>query len=398
MGRQNLKTDIAIIGGGIAGLWALNQLRNAGYSAILFEQDTLGSCQTIASQGMIHGGIKYALGGALSGGSEAISVMPDIWRRCLKGGGKVDLRGSRVLSEEFYLWSSAGLQSRLTSFLASKMLRGRVAKVATDDYPAPFRNAQFRGKVYRLADLVIDVHSLVETLTNAHREAIFRIDWDTARLVHEGGLARLELPDLSLHPRRLLLAAGIGNEALISQLGGCKPAMQRRPLQQVLVKHQYREALYAHCMGGNPSPRLTISSHRTLLDEPVWSLGGDLATEGMNDPPQVLIAKAQTELRELFPWIDFGNCQWYTMKIDRGEPLQSSRLKPDQAYVGKVDEIDNVLVAWPTKLTLSPNLADNLEQNLVRDGIAPLHKPDLSLLAFMGQPDITPNHWDTVFT
>jgi len=60
-------------------------------------------------------------------------------------------------------------------------------------------------------------------------------------------------------------------------------------LQQVLVKHQYREHFFGHCMGGNPSPRLTISSHRTRNDEPVWYLGGDLATESVNDDPGALI-------------------------------------------------------------------------------------------------------------
>ena len=53
--------QIAIIGGGISGLWLLNSLRNAGYDAVLFEKNALGSQQTFASQGMIHGGIKYAL-------------------------------------------------------------------------------------------------------------------------------------------------------------------------------------------------------------------------------------------------------------------------------------------------------------------------------------------------
>ena len=32
-----LQPDIAIIGGGIAGLWTLSQLRNRGFQAVLFE-------------------------------------------------------------------------------------------------------------------------------------------------------------------------------------------------------------------------------------------------------------------------------------------------------------------------------------------------------------------------
>ena len=48
---------IIIIGGGIAGLWMLNRLRAEGYDVMLLEKNQLGAGQTIASQGMIHGGI-----------------------------------------------------------------------------------------------------------------------------------------------------------------------------------------------------------------------------------------------------------------------------------------------------------------------------------------------------
>lgn len=60
--QEALKLDALIIGGGVAGLWLLNRLRNEGYQALLLEQEALGTGQSIASQGMIHGGIKYALG------------------------------------------------------------------------------------------------------------------------------------------------------------------------------------------------------------------------------------------------------------------------------------------------------------------------------------------------
>ncbi len=395
---QDLQTDIAIIGGGIAGLWALNQLRSCGYSAILFEQENLGGYQTIASQGMIHGGVKYALGGALSGGSEAISAMPDLWRRCLQGEGKVDLRGARVLSENFYLWSSASLTSRFTSFFASKMLRGRVEKLQAGNYPLPLRDPRFRGQVYRLLDLVLDVPSLVETLAERHRDAIFRIDWQQAKLEREGNRATLLFPHCRLSPQCILLTSGTGNEQLIKQLGASEPAMQRRPLQQVIVKHQYPEALYAHCMGSNPSPRLTISSHHTSDGQPIWYLGGDLATAGANDDPELLIAKAKRELDELFPWLNFGKCEWQTVKIDRAEPRQSSLLKPDQAFVAPIKGLENVLAAWPTKLTLCPSLADDVELKLTARNIHPLHKPDLSVLANLGHPGFASTVWDSLFT
>ena len=45
----------------------------------LLETGTIGGGQTIGAQGIIHGGIKYALTGQASRASEAISRMPEIW-------------------------------------------------------------------------------------------------------------------------------------------------------------------------------------------------------------------------------------------------------------------------------------------------------------------------------
>ncbi len=392
-----LTPDIAIIGGGIAGLWTLNQLRNRGYQAVLFENKALGSYQTIGSQGMIHGGIKYALSGAWSGSSEAISAMPGAWRGCLEGQGKVDLQGCKILSEDFYLWSHANLTSRVSSFFASKMLRGRVEKLNPGNFPAPLNSPQFKGQAYRLVDLVLDVPSLVETLAKSHAEAIFRIDWDQSELVNDSGQAIVRTPYAELRPRQLILAAGTGNEGLVQALGGSEPAMQRRPLQQVIVKHEYPEPFYSHCTGGSSNPRLTISSHRTSAGEPVWYLGGDLATEGADADPQLLIDKARNELAELLPWIDFGHCQWRTIRLDRGEPKQSALLRPDSAFVGPVDSVDNALVAWPTKLSLSPHLGDEIELALGQREIAPGGPCDLSALQGLGTPDQAPVYWDSLF-
>lgn len=397
MDTQVLQTDIAIIGGGIAGLWTLNQLRNRGYSAILFEQEALGSQQTIASQGMIHGGIKYALAGALSGASEAIAAMPDAWRDCLAGRGAVDLRDCQVLSEDFYLWSGAGLHSRLGAFLASKLLRGRVEKLDYGDYPQPLRNPAFRGQVYRLADLVLDVPSLLQALAGPCRQAIFKIDWGRASLVQESGRAVLALPHCTVVPRRLLLTAGAGNEALIAGLGADAPAMQRRPLQQVLVKHQYRGSLFAHCLGNTPSPRLTISSHRTRGGDPVWYLGGDLATEHEREEPRQLIDRARRELAALLPWVDLGSSEWRTLRLDRAEPGQSTGGRPDNAFVGKVRGVDNALAAWPTKLTLAPALGDAIEHQLAAEHILPGQQPDLAALHSLGRPAVATPCWDTLF-
>ena len=92
---KQLNVDVVIFGGGIAGLWLLDRLRQAGYQTLLLENKSLGAGQTRFSQGIIHGGTKYALTGKLTASSESIFAMPQIWRDCLQGKGEVDLVNTR---------------------------------------------------------------------------------------------------------------------------------------------------------------------------------------------------------------------------------------------------------------------------------------------------------------
>ncbi|WP_312929907.1 FAD-dependent oxidoreductase, partial [Stutzerimonas nitrititolerans] len=77
---ESLSTDVLIVGGGVAGLWLNARLRREGFATVLVEKGTLGGGQSVKSQGIIHGGTKYALQGALTGASEAIADMPRRWR------------------------------------------------------------------------------------------------------------------------------------------------------------------------------------------------------------------------------------------------------------------------------------------------------------------------------
>jgi len=399
MTETRIQVDSIIIGGGIAGLWLLNRLVNLGYNAVLFEQDELGNGQTIASQGMIHGGIKYALGGSLTGESEAIAAMPGHWAACLENHGDVNLGDCNILSRHFYLWSTQSLTSKLTSFFASKMLRGRVNTVKGKDKPPVFDDPAFKGSLYKLADLVLDVPSLIETLAKPVQNRIFSIDWSQAELQKSGQrVSGLKLDNgLLLETDLVVLTAGAGNERLLDSLQLKKPAMQLRPLQQVLVKHSYPHPLYAHCMGSNPSPRLTISSHHCRDGKSCWYLGGDLATEGVGMDSAELIDKARSELFSLFPWIDFGHCEWATLPVDRAEPKQSQLIKPDKAYAEWAPDCDNVMVAWPTKLTLAPNMVEQARSLIAARLPEPSRRSVPEALTSLPRPAIATPCWESLF-
>src|SRR5690606_34901391 len=124
----------------------------------------LGGGQSTKSQGIIHGGTKYALHGKLTTAAEAIAGMPARSRACLNGSGELDLRQVRVLSQHHYLWSPGNLISNLAGFFASKALRGGVDSIQGRDLRAVGRGPAVEGKVGRRGGLVLDVEGVVRRL------------------------------------------------------------------------------------------------------------------------------------------------------------------------------------------------------------------------------------------
>ncbi|WP_438281721.1 NAD(P)/FAD-dependent oxidoreductase [Pseudomonas alabamensis] len=369
-----MSTDVLIVGAGVAGLWLTARLRQQGYSTVLVERASLGGGQTLKSQGIIHGGAKYALHGALTGASEAIADMPRRWREALAGEGELDLRDTRLLSEAHYLWSPGTLAGNLTSFFASKAVRGRVDQVKGEQLPPALQDPRFKGKVYRLAELVVDVPSLLANLMRLAGDSLLAGERITP-LHEDGQLVGLNVDDRQIRAQRIILSAGAGTEQLLRDLGIEQPAMQRRPLHMVLVKGPTLKPLYAHCLGGGPKPRVTVTSHPAADGQWVWYLGGDLAeADGVARDPAAQIAAAQKELGQLLPWIDQAPLQWATLRVDRAEPAQSGLVRPDNAFLA---EQQRLLVGWPTKLALAPDFADRVLAALARDGISPQATPDL---------------------
>lgn len=383
--------DIVILGGGIAGLWLLNRLRAAGYAAVLLEKSTLGDGQTIASQGMIHGGLKYALSGALTGASEAIADMPVHWLRCLRGEGDVDLRGANLLlSDAYYLWPRNSVRSRMTAFLGSKMVSSKVTAVAGADVPAFFQG-HLNGPLYRLHDIVFDVPALLNTLGERHHHFIYRSDY---RVEHtaDGSISKLHLPgDVQLTAKLFVCTAGEGNADLLATMKPANVAMQKRPLQMVFVKHAIAQPLYVHCVADfSATPDLTITTHPCKDGSHAWYLGGELAESGAQLDKPTQLARAQQKLQELFPWCDFSNARFDSFYVNRAEAQQVDGKRPDR---DSVLQAGNVFYCWPTKLTLAPALANSVMQKINALGLQPQQAQDLPLSGF-DYPGVATPAWD----
>ncbi|WOF77564.1 FAD-binding oxidoreductase [Stutzerimonas kunmingensis] len=385
---ESLSTDVLIVGGGVAGLWLNARLRRQGFATLLVDKGTLGGGQSVKSQGIIHGGTKYALSGALTGASEAIADMPRRWREALAGKGELDLSGVRLLSDAHYLWSPGTLAGNLTSFFASKAVRSRVGQVKGDELPPALQHPRFKGKVYRLSELVLDVPSLIARLAELAGDTLLACQ-QIEPLLDGDELVGLRVDGREIRAQRIVFSAGGGTAELLASLGLQQPAMQRRPLHMVILKAPTLKPLYAHCLGGGTKPRITVTSHPAADGEWVWYLGGDLAeADGVARDEASQIAVAKKELAELVPWIDLSTAHWATLRIDRAEPAQSALARPDNAFLA---EQGRLLVGWPTKLALSPDFSDRVEATLARDGIRPGQHPALPELP---RPPLTGPFWE----
>lgn len=359
--------DVAIFGGGIAGLWMLHRLRQQGFDALLFENRALGAGQTLASQGIIHSGVKYTFDNVMRPQAQSLAAMPKIWLDCMAGHGELDLRGTKVLASHQLLFTGGGLAGRVAG-LASKALRGASEPLPREEYPKLFAAPEFHGQIFRLHEPVLDTRSVLSALSSpsalrAQVKEIRRKGDMVTQIVFDG-------PDETVvAPRTVIFAAGAGNEWFAAQLGlDPGKTTQRRPLRMFLARG-LPYPLYAHCLVPDPKPRVTVTTHE-CQGENVWYIGGNVAEKavGLNDADALRWAHA--EMACLFPWLDWKAVSWSIYDVDRAEPSASKLLPAGPA----LRSVGNAALVWPSKLALAPALADQVLRWIEERKISPSHR------------------------
>lgn len=361
-----MRLDAVIFGGGVAGLWLLDRLSRQGCHAVLLEAAELGSGQTVACQGIIHGGLKYTLQGLLTPAAKSIRGMPAVWRDALLGRGTPNLTRTRIRSECCYLWQTDSLSSRAGMIGARVGLQIKPETLTPDDRPEALRDVP--GTVARLAEQVICPQSFLADLARQYQDRLLKINVTKGlrfRLHSPGEIAAVELTDpqtgreLVLTPRQVVFTAGAGNAALRRLAKLDDAVMQRRPLQMVLVRGEL-PALNGHCVDGAKT-RVTVTCDVDARGRMVWQIGGQLAEEGVNMDPQSLTQHAAQELRAVLPGISFDQTEWSTYKTDRAEGTTSQGSRPETVQVLCAG---NVTTGWPTKLALAPILANEIASRI----------------------------------
>ncbi|MBP7065325.1 FAD-dependent oxidoreductase [Ferrovibrio sp.] len=359
-----MRLDVVILGGGIAGLWLLARLRARGYRALLLEQAQLGAGQTLASQGIIHGGLKYAIDRKLGQDSAALADMPARWRACLAGSGEINLGPGLLAAERHLFWARRNLASRMAGFFGSKLVRGRVETLPPEAWPTALRDPQHVGAVYALDECVLDVPALLARLLALNPDAIKQVNGETRLSMAEDHVV-LDCLDGDGRPRRLqashvVATAGAGNEALLARTGLAPTLAQRRPLQMLLLDNA-PAPLWAHCFDTSDKPRVTITTHHRHDGSLVWYVGGLLAEQGASQDEATLIQAARREFALLLPRLDFSHSRYAGLRVDRAEGATDDGSKPEGPVLRQpADWAGRCLLAWPTKLALAPQLADQV--------------------------------------
>jgi glycerol-3-phosphate dehydrogenase len=354
-----MRLDAVILGGGVAGLWTLNELTRRGRSAVLLEPHALGTGQTVASQGILHGGTKYTLRGLLTPSAEAIAQLPALWRSCLRGESMPSLASTEVRADHCHLWHTRSLRSRAGMFGARIGLATAPQPIDDEQRPAALRDLQ--GRVMRLDEMVIDPVTLCRNLADPVADRVWKIDEAT----FEEGAVRVRTGEraATLTPRWVVLTAGEGNAILRRQLGLNEARMQRRPLHMVMARGPLPE-LNGHCVDGAHT-RVTITTAYDAQGRTVWQVGGQLAEDGVTLERLPLLRRAIEELRATVPGLAADDAEWSSYRVDRAELATAQGKRPDTFSVLRED---HVLTAWPTKLVSAPSLAKAVAENFTEVG------------------------------
>lgn len=376
--------DIVIVGAGIAGLWAFHRLKCMGYDALLLEADAIGAGQTIASQGILHSGLKYAFAGQINALAKSISAMPDLWRAAMKGQGGVDLSAAKMSAESQYLLIPDGFMGGLVKLVTKKALGNDVREVIRAEWPEALLASGFKGSVIYMDEPVLDVPSVLRALAEPYKDCIKLIDRP------DDPLGFLEMSGIAA--KKVIFTGAASNHTLAKQYGhdaGLKT--QARPLLMGVMRHA-PYPLYAHCVGASEKPVVTITTHQASDGELVWYLGGGVAERGKDCDASEVYEAALQAFAKYMPQVDFSGAEWAVLPIDRIEGKSETQgWMPDTPTLHKVG---NALYCWPTKLTFAPMLSDIIVKDLNEDGVLPSHNAnDYSNLKDVGYADAP---WDKV--
>ncbi|MGQ0526733.1 MAG: FAD-dependent oxidoreductase [Alphaproteobacteria bacterium] len=349
--------DIIIYGGGIAGLWTLNVLHQRGYDVLLLEKDALGGGQTLASQGIIHSGLKYMIGGKISDVAKQISAMPATWLDHLH----TDFPAIKLAAASQQMLIPKGFAGALLKAITKNAL-GTHASESTPSEDV--RKAGFDGSAITLNEPIIDVLSVLRALAEPHKDRIRKLQ-----------------PELKA--KLYIHAAAEGNERADVKIF-------RLPVFMIMMKNA-PFSLFAHLIGMSDKPVATITTAHTKDGALVWYIGGQVSEREKNSNPDDVLKDVKAALCKYLPDLDLSAAEWAFLPVDRIEGRARNGTLPDFPVI---QEVGDHLYVWPTKLTFAPLLGVMIVKKLAERNVTPSGaQTDWSFLAPVDYADAP---WDKV--
>jgi hypothetical protein len=360
--------DVLIVGGGITGLWLLNELHQRHYSAVLLERRELGGEQTNHSHVYLHRGYMYR-SVSLAAGLTGVNTR---WRDWLDERNPVYGAGPSY----FGFWNSDNALEKV-AFWDHPALR-----LPHDEAPLPLALRGGEVKVlYRSREICLDGHWLVSQLSLNVSRFIQRIDRINAIVrnpLRTVNTVHVTLPDGVIRtflPKALVLTAGAGNQALLHQMSGGDPELlgalqgaQQIRLAHMLVVRGKRNTL-APLTGVFADLGGLFIVSRNLENEVVWLISDDrsppvwFADDWTAHDTRRWLPNVLASLERLAPNY-FGTdslksrLEWGVYAAPKAEGKAAGFL-PSEVRTEQCG-MDNVVAVWPSKLTLAPKATEDV--------------------------------------
>lgn len=396
--------DALIVGGGVAGLFILNDLVAAGYSAALVERTRLGGEQTNHSHLYLHRGHVYTKAAL----SESLRDAAKLWDEWLAARPADERPGSKpgertyfgfaldaTADEHTVSWDEAGIA---------------YTEVEQPDWPEAIAPGRGRGRsvtrrLYETSAVCVTGEWLINELLRDVREDVGKIDdIETIEVNQHGSVAsvRARLADdggtVRFRPRMIVLAAGFGNRRLVDLLKAsaksAKASKAVRPNATWMQTIRWAHMLVIRGPSRDLPPltgifdpsRLFIVSRHVSPDETVWIVSDDISP-----PPKTVFEMLENDERVWFPdvWENLQRLapsifakperlRWGIYSAPKAEVtirkkrLPDGRMSDGRVPDGHVDDlgIPNVRAVWPTKLTLAPAVSRRVVEQ-VRTELGP---------------------------
>jgi glycine/D-amino acid oxidase-like deaminating enzyme len=380
--QKQIDIDVLIIGGGIQGLWLLNDLTQVGYNVALLENGKLGGDQTLHSHGFLHQGYGYTNAEM----ARRLKVTTERWnvfikKRCIPIPQAPSLYGFTSLANSLLWrgkWAEAGLEAREYQRL-------------------PFMEKGLLRKVFETDEKWLNTAGVIKCLAAPVEQAI--IQGEVERFRYSPDKDVIESVDVIVDNQRFLfackfvvLAAGKGNHQLLRMVNSAYIQNKAERVKQL------RKSLMLVIKGNSqlldialvvPDLWLFIVSRRDKNGDNIWLASYDVDQaydEKQNiEPDQSRVQDTTTALFTILPRLfarqNVRKMQWgaYTglkaeaRNIDITTKVETGQVLTPHEWVIETFA-KNIYAVWPTKLTLAPEASKALVFRLLDLYVPPLQK------------------------